>query len=99
VVVAQAVMVALGVSYTVKALVGRERPDVHALAPADKPGDAEDNLSFYSGHTTLATSLAVATGTVATIRGYRGARAVWLARWRSPPATSASPPIATGPPT
>jgi hypothetical protein len=36
-----------------------------------------DDLSFYSGHTTEAVSLAVAAGTVASLRGYRLAPLVW----------------------
>ncbi|MBK9030554.1 MAG: phosphatase PAP2 family protein [Myxococcales bacterium] len=76
-VVAEAALLAMATSYTVKSLVGRERPDVHALAPADKPDASANNRSFYSGHSTLATSLVVAAGTVATMRGYRHARLVW----------------------
>ena len=48
---------------------GRARPSRH--------GDADDNLSFYSGHTTTAFALATAAGTVATLRGYRFAPLVW----------------------
>ncbi len=64
----------------IKFLAGRERPFVHALpedekARTDHPAD--NNLSFYSGHTSLAFSMAVSAGTVATMRGYRGARYVW----------------------
>jgi membrane-associated phospholipid phosphatase len=61
----------------VKFLVGRERPFVRALPPGDKPGEADDNLSFYSGHTSLTFSLAVASGTVASLRGYREAPWIW----------------------
>ncbi|MBK7194128.1 MAG: phosphatase PAP2 family protein [Myxococcales bacterium] len=80
VIIAETAVLALGVNYTVKALVGRERPDVHALAPGDKastPDPAENNLSFFSGHSTLAMTLAVAAGTTASLRGYRHARWVW----------------------
>jgi membrane-associated phospholipid phosphatase len=62
----------------VKLLVARERPFVHFRDPASVgTRDPDDNLSFYSGHTTLAFSLAVASGTVASIRGYRLAPMVW----------------------
>ena len=37
----------------------------------------EDNLSFYSGHTTFAFALASSTATVATMRQYRLAPLVW----------------------
>ena len=39
----------------------------------------DDDLSFYSGHTTEAVSLAVAAGTVSSLRGYRLAPLVWSA--------------------
>ena len=64
----------------VKFAVGRERPFVHVLDEEQKslghnPND--NNLSFYSGHTSLAFSLAVAAGTTAELRNYRAAPAVW----------------------
>ncbi len=80
VIIAETAVLALGVNYTVKALVGRERPDVHALPAGEKamtPDPAENNLSFFSGHSTLAMTLAVAAGTTASLRGYRHARWVW----------------------
>ena len=80
IIIAETAVLALGVNYTVKALVGRERPDVHALAPGDKASTsdpAENNLSFFSGHSTLTMTLAVAAGTTASLRGYRHARWVW----------------------
>ncbi|MBK9030553.1 MAG: phosphatase PAP2 family protein [Myxococcales bacterium] len=80
VILAETGVLAATVNYVVKALVGRERPFVHALAPGDKAGTADpadNNLSFYSGHSTLAMSLAVGAGTTATLRGYRRAWLVW----------------------
>ncbi|HVV84636.1 MAG TPA: phosphatase PAP2 family protein [Kofleriaceae bacterium] len=65
----------------VKIAAGRERPFVHALAPADKPLTAspqENNLSFFSGHSSLTMSLAVSAGTVASLRHYRLAPAIWI---------------------
>jgi hypothetical protein len=54
----------------------RKRPYVRDLAAGtDLSGDA--NLSFPSGHTAFAFSLATAAGTVATLRGYRSAPWVW----------------------
>ena len=40
---------------------------------------ADNNVSFYSSHTSFAFSLAVSTGTVASMRRYRWAPAVWAA--------------------
>lgn len=53
--------------------VGRERPFVHALPEAEKSlteHPADNNLSFFSGHTSLAFSLAVSASTTMTLRGY-----------------------------
>src|SRR5205814_2039745 len=58
----------------VKFEVARERPDVHH---GRAKGSPEDNLSFFSGHTTWSFAAATASGTVASLRGYRGAPAVW----------------------
>ena len=66
----------------VKFTAGRERPFVSVLAPADKPKTAtpaENNLSFFSGHTSFAFALATGAGTVASYRGYRWAPWVWVA--------------------
>jgi membrane-associated phospholipid phosphatase len=61
-------------------LVGRERPFVHEL-PLDQKEltsqPADNNLSFFSGHSSEAFALASASGTVATMRGYRWAPVVW----------------------
>lgn len=42
-----------------------------------RPESAQGNTSFYSGHTSLAFSLAAAAGTVSSMRGYRSAPWVW----------------------
>ena len=79
-VVTEAVALATSVNQVVKFSFGRERPFVHVLPNADKLTTAQpsdNNTSFYSGHTSLAFSLAVAAGTVATMRGYRWAPYVW----------------------
>jgi membrane-associated phospholipid phosphatase len=61
---------------------GRERPSVRALPPEEKPNTPhpeENNLSFVSGHAATSFALAVASGTVATIRRRRLAPLVWAA--------------------
>lgn len=78
--IAEATALAVDLNQIVKFSVGRERPFVHALAPADKSRTAhpaDNNASFYSGHTNLVFALAVSSGTVASMRGYRWAPAVW----------------------
>jgi membrane-associated phospholipid phosphatase len=79
-VIVEAAVVAANVNQVTKFLVGRERPFVHALAPDQKGSTtqpSDNNLSFFSGHTTLAFALATASGTVASMRGYRDAPVVW----------------------
>lgn len=79
-IVAESAAIAGVVNFLVKAAVARERPFVHALAPEDKPATPrpqDNNQSFYSGHSTFAMSLAVSAGTVATMRGYRWAPALY----------------------
>ncbi|HEX2569227.1 MAG TPA: phosphatase PAP2 family protein [Polyangia bacterium] len=79
-VIAEAAVLAADVNQLVKFTVGRERPFVHVL-PEDAKDmtrrPADNNLSFYSAHSTLVFSLAVASGTVATLRGYRLAPVLW----------------------
>ncbi|MFT3926190.1 MAG: phosphatase PAP2 family protein [Myxococcales bacterium] len=78
--ISEAVALAGLANQGIKFIAGRERPFVHALPEADKGSTdhpSDNNLSFYSGHTSLAFSMAVAAGTVATMRGYRGAPYVW----------------------
>jgi membrane-associated phospholipid phosphatase len=79
-IIAEATIVAMDLNQAVKFLVGRERPIVHALAPDAKRLTAmpdDNNLSFFSGHTTATFAVAVATGTVASMRGYRWAPVAW----------------------
>jgi len=78
--IVEAGVIAADVNQLTKMLVGRERPFVHALPPDEKPSTArpsDNNVSFYSGHTTEAFALAAASGTVATMRGYRWAPLTW----------------------
>ncbi|MGE5788568.1 MAG: phosphatase PAP2 family protein [Myxococcales bacterium] len=78
-IVAQATMLSVNVGQGIKLATARQRPDVHAGSESnrDQQASTEDNLSFYSGHTSVAFALAAASGTVATMRGYRMAPLVW----------------------
>jgi membrane-associated phospholipid phosphatase len=77
----ESAMLAAVTNQLVKFSVGRERPFVHALmteeekAGTDHPTD--NNLSFYSGHTSLAFSLVTAAGTVSELRGYKNSWLIW----------------------
>jgi membrane-associated phospholipid phosphatase len=80
-VITESIVVAADINQLVKFSVGRERPFVHDLSPAEKltkPSQPSDNnLSFFSGHTTLGFSAAVSAGMVATLRGYKAAPYIW----------------------
>ena len=70
--VTEAAAAALLLNQVVKLVVGRQRP--YARFGNDLGySKGEDNLSFYSGHTSLAFSVVAATVTVASMRGYAGA--------------------------
>lgn len=80
VIIAEATAIAADLNQISKFLVGRERPFVHALSSDGKRTTAQpsdNNLSFYSGHTNMAFALAVSSGTVASMRGYKWAPGVW----------------------
>lgn len=79
-IITEAVATQAAMNQLVKFVVGRERPFVHVLTPEEKRATAspsDNNLSFYSGHSSLAFSLAVAAGTVAHLRGYRSEPLIW----------------------
>jgi len=79
-IVAQSALIASVVNFGIKAASARERPFVHQLAPGEKARteDPQDNnQSFASGHATLSMSLAVSAGTVAAMRGYAWAPALY----------------------
>jgi membrane-associated phospholipid phosphatase len=78
--VAEAVALSGLTNQLVKFGAGRERPFVHVLPNDQKrhtAQPADNNLSFYSSHTSMAFAMAVAAGTCASLRGYRGAPYVW----------------------
>lgn len=63
-------------TFLVKAAFARERPFVHHADGVD-PAGQDNNQSFFSGHSSLSMSLAVSAGTVASMRGYRWAPALY----------------------
>jgi membrane-associated phospholipid phosphatase len=82
---AEAVVVAGLLNQAVKFLARRQRPFADELSPEEReeicqrPGKCVDlNLSFYSGHSTLTFSTAVAAGTIALRRGYGSATAAYV---------------------
>ncbi|HVW29944.1 MAG TPA: phosphatase PAP2 family protein [Polyangiaceae bacterium] len=79
-VVAEAAAIAVNVNQITKYSVRRERPDVHARTPEERAKERtpDDNLSFFSGHATLAFALSTSAGTLASMRRYRMAPAMWI---------------------
>ncbi|WP_437284097.1 phosphatase PAP2 family protein [Sorangium sp. So ce406] len=86
VIVTEATVLAMNLNQLTKYIVGRQRPyarfenaDVLYCegAGCSRPLEHDDDLSFFSGHSTAAFSLAAASGTVASMRGYRAAPWVW----------------------
>lgn len=78
--IVESVVVASVVNQAVKFSVGRERPFVHVLPEDQKALTAQpndNNLSFYSGHTSMAFALVTAAGTVSELRGYKNRWVIW----------------------
>jgi membrane-associated phospholipid phosphatase len=72
--VAESAAVAQVLNQATKFAVGRERPFVHWLPEAEKratPQPSDNNLSFFSGHTTFSFALVTSAWSVARHRGYR----------------------------
>lgn len=78
-VIAESAVLAADLNEIVKIAVARERPYAHFGAADSSTIPAGANVSFFSGHTTLAFALASSAGTVCSLRGYRGAPVVWAA--------------------
>ncbi len=82
-IITEATIIAADINQVAKFAFARERPFVHYLPRAPKEvraltgSPSDDNLSFFSGHTTLAFALATSAGTVTTMRGYQLAPLVW----------------------
>ncbi len=79
-IIAESTFLALTVNTVSKIAFQRQRPYAHAATMSGAgllETSADDNLSFFSGHTTLAFSLAVSAGTVASMRDYDLAPLIW----------------------
>lgn len=74
-IVAEAVVAAGLLNQIAKLIAERQRPYAHYGSSTG--GGVDSHLSFYSGHTSLAFSFAVAGGTVASMRRYRLAPWIW----------------------
>ncbi|HVY26200.1 MAG TPA: phosphatase PAP2 family protein [Polyangiaceae bacterium] len=82
-IVAESTVIAAVINQVAKFGFARERPFVHYLPRAPEAlreltsSPSDDNLSFFSGHTTAAFALATSSATVASLRGYRLAPLLW----------------------
>jgi membrane-associated phospholipid phosphatase len=75
-VIAEATALTADLTEAVKYAVARRRPRAVHAGP-DAPRGPDDDLSFFSGHTSVAFALAASAGTVSTLRGYPSAPWVW----------------------
>lgn len=76
--VLQTVSITMTLTNVVKVLVARQRPAVRFEGDFSTHLSAsEQNLSFFSGHSSFTFAFATAAGSVASLRGYRHARWVW----------------------
>ncbi len=72
-VIAEAVSIAGALNVSLKYLAGRQRPYAYYGRQPFYDDPHDRNVSFYSGHTSMAFASATAAGTVYLMRGYRGA--------------------------
>ncbi len=74
-IIAESAAIAGVFTFMVKAAFARDRPFVHYMTGA--PAGQDNNQSFFSGHSSLSMSLAISAGTVAQMRGYSWAPALY----------------------
>lgn len=80
IIVLEAMSTAMAMNQITKFFAGRQRPCAHFGLDRDRPcfsDGSDNNLSSFSGHASFTTSLAVASGMVATMRRYRLAPLAW----------------------
>jgi membrane-associated phospholipid phosphatase len=76
--ITEATLTTIAITQTAKPIFGRARPAIYYRSGDWKSyAEQERNVSFFSGHSSLAFSLAVSSGTIASLRGYRLAPMVW----------------------
>jgi membrane-associated phospholipid phosphatase len=74
----EATVSAMALNQTVKFSVGRARPyTIERPAELVPTNPTDDNLSFFSGHSSFSFALAASAATIAGLRGYRYAWVLW----------------------
>lgn len=78
-VLSEALVTAALLTQITKYAVGRERPFLRTQREHGEAmtHGADDNLSFFSGHTSISFALAVGAGSIASLRGYEQAPWIW----------------------
>lgn len=79
--IVEATFSALALNQVVKFAVGRGRPYTVGASPellAQGHDPADNNLSFFSGHSTFSFAVAASAATIAGLRGYRHAWVLWV---------------------
>lgn len=78
-VLGEALVLTAGLTQLTKYTVARERPFLRTQREHGEPATHghDDNLSFFSGHTSITFALAVGAGAIASQRGYPQARWIW----------------------
>lgn len=74
-IIAESTLIAALVGQAVQFSIGRERPDAHFSN--QRVAKSYNNTSFYSGHTTIAFSLAVSSATIASMENDEAAPYIW----------------------
>lgn len=80
IIVLESMSAAMAMNQLTKFFAGRQRPCAHFGLDLERPcfsDGSDNNLSSFSGHATFTSSLAVASGVVASMRHYRLAPLLW----------------------
>ena len=75
--VVETVFAAQVLTYFTKGAVGRQRPYAHFDGVRPSMDTFEDNVSFFSGHSTLSFGFATSAGMVAHMRGVKAEPIIW----------------------
>jgi membrane-associated phospholipid phosphatase len=75
--IAETVLATQILTYFAKSAVGRQRPYAHFGSARPKADMTEDNLSHWSGHSSLSFALATSAGMVAHMRDMKAEPAIW----------------------
>ncbi|MFN0246159.1 MAG: phosphatase PAP2 family protein [Kofleriaceae bacterium] len=75
--IAETVLATQILTYFAKSAIGRQRPYAHFGSARPSADTTEDNVSHWSGHTSLSFALATSAGMVARMRNMKAEPAIW----------------------